>query len=429
MSKILNLEKLAVTDARKDALTILEAGLQAIDTKKVMREILNWDSESKTLCVKDTKVCFGDFEHIYCVAIGKCAREAAVVIEETLGENLTGGIVLDVESGAFQKFISRVGTHPLPSAQNVSATDEIMALLKEATERDLILAVVSGGGSSLLCSPYNTNCEAIASITAALMKAGANIYELNTVRKHLSTAQGGQLAKIAYPARIIGFVFSDVLGGDLSVVASGPFSKDLTTVEDAANILNKYNILNICQLPDCQLTETPKEDKYFKNTSLFLTVDNHKALEAMKIAAQKLGLDAKIETSNLYGEAREAGERLAKKILAPKQVLLFGGETTVTVHGAGIGGRNQELALSALPFVEAKTLVLSAASDGRDNTDAAGAIADSYSKEKARELGLDSSQFLKQNNSYEFWQKIGSQIVTGRTGSNIADLVIVLNSG
>lgn len=425
--KILNRKELETTPARADALAILEAGLQAIDTKNVTREFLIWDEKTKTLCVKDAKVCFSDYEHIYCIAIGKCAIASASVVEEILGDNLTGGIVLDVTTGIFKKLHSRAGSHPFPTAENVSATHEIMSLLKGADEHDLILAVLSGGGSSLLCSPYNTDCETITSITSSLMKAGADIIELNTVRKHLSNAQGGQLAKIAYPAKVVGLVFSDVIGNDISMVASGPLSKDSTTAEDATKILEKYNIKEICKLPNCQVIETPKEDKYFQNVSLFLAVDNNKALEAMKEQTIELGYEAKIEKSDLSGEAREVGKNLAQKTLASKQVLLFGGETTVTVCGEGQGGRNQELALGALLYVGEHTLVLSSASDGRDNTDVAGAIADKYAKEKADELGLDTKTFLNQNNSYEFWQKIGSQIVTGPTGSNVSDLVVVLS--
>jgi glycerate-2-kinase len=258
------------------------------------------------------------------------------------------------------------------------------------------------------------------------MKAGADINELNTARKHLSNVQGGQLAKIAYPARIIGFVFSDVIGNDISTIASGPLSKDTTTAEDAVRVLEKYDIMKVCKLPDCQVVETPKEDKYFENVNLFLAVDNNKALEAMKTEAQKIGYDAIIETSILLGEAREVGEMLAKKNISARQALLFGGETTVTVSGEGKGGRNEELALGALPYVGEHMLVLSAASDGHDNTDAAGAIADLYSVEKASKLGLNYKTFLAENNSYEFWKKVDSQIITGPTGANVSDLMIVL---
>ena len=258
------------------------------------------------------------------------------------------------------------------------------------------------------------------------MNAGADIHELNTVRKHLSTVQGGQLAKIAHPARVVGLVFSDVLGNDLSVVASGPFSRDTTSVSDAAAVLEKYDVMQVCQLPGCQLLETPKEDIYFANVSLFLAVDNTTALLAMRNEALVRGYEAEIVATDLSGEASEVGRALGQKRLAPRHALLYGGETTV--HGTGVGGRSQELALGALPHLDEHTLVLAAASDGRDNTDAAGAIADAMAQGVAGAAGLDPAPFLAGHDSYEFWQRVGSQIITGPTGSNVSDLVIVLHA-
>lgn len=427
MDKILNRKELSVTSLRADSLEILNAGLVSIDTKVAVRELLEWDEENKTLCIGEIKTCFSDFERIFVVAIGKCAVAASEALEELLGDNITGGIVLDVASGNFKKLSSKVGTHPLPSETNVNATNEIISLLEGATERDLVLAVVSGGGSALLSSPYKTDYGVLAQITSALMKAGANIYELNTVRKHLSNVQGGGLAKIAYPARIIGLIFSDVIGNDISMIASGPLSKDSTTTAEAVAILEKYGVLEVCSLPDCELIETPKEEKFFQNVSLFLAVDNNKALEAMRNKAEELGYRAEVRSSALSGEASDVGKALVQEKLDSRQAILFGGETTVTVRASGRGGRNSELALSALEYVGEDKLLISAASDGHDNTDIAGGIADSVTKKKAEEFGLDPKKFIEENNSYEFWIKVGSDIKTGKTGSNVADLILLLS--
>lgn len=419
-----NFETLAKTSLRADALSIFEEGLTAIDTARVMEEELRWDPAARTLCVKGLKVCFSDYERVFFVAVGKCAVAAARSAERVFGDGLAGGFVLDIQSGVFQKLTSLVGTHPFPTEANVAATNDIINLFKQATERDLIIAVISGGGSSLLCNPYEIACEALTSIISSLVKSGADICEVNTVRKHFSRVQGGQLAKIAYPARVIGLVFSDVIGDDVSVIASGPLTKDQTTKEDAVKILEKYETLKQCRLPDCEVLETPKDDVYFERVNVVVVVNNERALEAMKRRAETLGYRVLVKTRILSGEASTVGNTIAREGIGEKEVLLFGGETTVTVRHAGEGGRNQELALAALPFMERDRLVLAAASDGMDNGDMAGAIADHFSRQRAGELNLNPADFLQKNDSYHFWKSVGAHINTGITGSNVSDLVI-----
>ncbi len=427
MKWVNNAEQIIGNKLRRDALEILESGLTAIETKHVVREALDWKNETRTLCVRGLDICFADYERIYFIAIGKCAVAAAEVAEEIFGHELTGGFVLDVQSGIFSKLVSRVGTHPLPSNDNVSATEDIVLLLDQATERDLVLVVISGGGSALLCSPNEMGCDTLAKIVAELIAGGADINELNTVRKHLSKVQGGQLAKIAYPATVIGLIFSDVIGDDVSMIASGPLTKDTTTKEEAEQILAKYQIVTKCALPSCEVLETPKDDKYFSRVKTVLVVNNLRALTAMAKKAEELGYQAKIETTTLAGEAAEVGKSLATRPLEPKTALLFGGETTViSKNSSGQGGRNQELALAALTKLGDNRLVLACASDGWDNGPAAGAIADQETILSVEQGGLQPEVALGGHDSFTFWSKTDSQIITGKTGANVSDLMLIL---
>lgn len=424
-SRITNFDDIAITKLRKDALTIIETGLSAVETRSVINSHISFDPNSKTLCIKDEEFCFSNYENIYFVAIGKCAVEASKAVEEILGDEITAGFVLDIIPGQFVKLESLVGTHPLPTEINKDATDSIVSLLKTATDKDLVLVVISGGGSALLCNPFDMSCENLAKINKSLMEAGATIQEVNTVRKHLSMVQGGHLAEIAYPATVIGLIFSDVVGNDVSVIASGPLTRDITTVSDAQKILEKYNIFNLCSLPGCELLETPKDEKFFQKVKTFIIASNETALKAMEGEARRLGYIARIVSTQLVGEAREVGRTLAKSS-EMNTALLYGGETTVTVKEQGKGGRNQELVLGALSSIEEDQLLISMATDGRDNSDVAGAIADKVTLEFSKDLGMSPEEYLEKNNSYDFWEKVGSRIITGNTGINVSDVMIVL---
>jgi glycerate-2-kinase len=300
-------------------------------------------------------------------------------------------------------------------------------MLQGVTERDLVLMVISGGGSSLLCMPHDINCETLRSITEALWKRGATITEVNTVRKHLSDILGGQLAKAAYPATVISFIFSDVPGDDMSIVASGPTVRDTTTIEDAESILAKYDVLTQCKLPNCELIETPKEQKYFDRVLNILLVTNKRALLAMEAKAGELGYTAVIKDAGLSGIAATRGKEFACIPMPPNNCWLYGGETTVEIHGGGEGGRNQELALAAVSSISDDRVLIAAASDGWDNSDAAGAISDAGDRKRALAKNLDPEKFLARNDSYHFWQEAGGAIHTGRTGINVADFYLIIN--
>jgi glycerate-2-kinase len=424
--KIRNFRELAVTDLRKAALEIAEAGLQAIDTEKYIKKEVSL--KGNILTVKDKEFDLAPFERVFFVGVGKCALEAGRAFESILGKKLSGGIVLDVHEGKLGKIKTFAGAHPFPEPRNIDATAEIIELLSLLTEKDFVVFVISGGGSTLLCQPKELVCQDEKDILQALFRAGANIEETNTVRKHLSLARGGHLAAYAHPATSVALIFSDVRGS-IEFVASGPTVKDTTTVTDARRILDKYGIEKETGLK-IEPLETPKEEKFFEKITNISFLDNMTSLAAMSEKARELGFDAHIHTNVLEGEARDRGKEIAGNLHehkgSKKIAILYGGETTVSVKGKGKGGRNQELVMGALGEMKEGELIVSLASDGRDNTDFAGALCDSITTEKIAKLGLKPEEFLKNNDSYRFFEKVGDYILTGDTGSNVSDLVIAV---
>lgn len=423
------------TRTRLDAAEILEAGYAAIDTGTAIGKTVRVDGE--TLHVGDAMFDLTRYDRLLVVAFGKCAADAAVALENILGDRITDGIVIDIRSGTPLKRLSfRAATHPLPSKQNIAATGNVAALLADATERDLVLVVVSGGGSSMLCLPYDMTCDTLVSITDALMKAGATIDEINTVRKHTSKIQGGKLAELAHPATVVGLMFSDVPGDDPTTIASGPTALDTTSKEDAARILAKYDVLNVCALPHCELAETPKNPEIFARVTNIMVVTNRIALAAMRRRAEKLGYRAYVARTGLEGEAREVGADIMKAAKTGKTCLLYGGETTVTISKdgtIGTGGRAQEVALGGLAYMMKNgtahdTVLVAAASDGWDNTDAAGAIVDEGSGVAAFLLGLSPEAYLVRHDAYGFFECAGGHIITGRTGMNVSDIYFTLTA-
>lgn len=419
--KIKNFHDLATGKERDVALMLAETGLQAVDTKAIMEK--NFVLKNETLFIGGKPIPIKELGRVFVVGVGKCAAEAVEVIEKTLLDIITDGIVLCVGDTNLKKVRTYCGTHPFPTAVNVEATGEIIKLLSGMKENDLVLFVISGGGSTLLCQPQNMTCESEAAILSALFAAGATIEEINTLRKHISSARGGFLAKYAYPAQVVSLIFSDVLGDDIEFVSSGPTVKDVTTSEDAKKIVEKYHLTSDKTI-EASLIETPKEDMYFKNVWNTVVASNSTALHAMEEKAKELGFSPVLKT--LSGEARDAGVKIVNELKnAPhKTALLYGGETTVTIKKQGKGGRGLELVLSACRTVGTGELVMSVATDGRDNTDYAGALCDIMTKEKARKFGLDVDQHLEDNESYKFFEYVGDYLMTGSTGSNVSDLVI-----
>lgn len=425
--KIKNFKDLASSSLRRDTLSIVESGLQAIDTSASVRDQVR--IEGDTLWVKGNKFSLKEAERVFVVGAGKSSLEAAEALEEKMKDRIEGGVVIDTkEESKLEKIRYFQGDHPYPTEKNVEATSELIKFLKGLEKTDLVISLISGGGSALLCQPTDFDHVDEKNILQFLFKAGATIQEINTIRKHLSKARGGGLAYHAHPASVISLIFSDVPGDELEFVASGPTIKDSTTVEEAKEVLIRYNLWQKHPISINSFIETPKKDYLFNNVSNILFISNKTALQKMSDKANELGFSARIADTQMTGEAREVGELIAETLKdEPSQTALFyGGETTVTITGDGAGGRNQELALSALRFVERGFTVAAVASDGVDNTDHAGAIVDIHTKEKAEKLGLKVEGFLQNNDSYNFFEKTGDYIYTGPTGSNVADLIIGL---
>jgi glycerate-2-kinase len=289
------------------------------------------------------------------------------------------------------------------------------------TEKDLVLVVVCGGGSSMLEHPHSVSIEQKIEIEKALLKSGANIIEMNTIRQHLSDVKGGGLAQILYPATIATLIYSDVPGNDISYIASGPTVKSNSTIDTAMELVKKFNIPDA---PREAFIDNPKDDKYFEKVKNHIVLSNLTALNAMREKAHEKNIKATIFSDKFQGEARNSSLELLEKVTEPG-ILLVGGETTVTAKGNGVGGRNQEATLSALINIPEKTLFCSIDSDGWDNSPAAGAIADTIGKKKIEEQNINAQEFLDNNDSFTFFQKTKDSIITDRLPSNVSDLMLI----
>lgn len=421
--RIKNFDTLAANPLRKQALLIAEAALEAIDTKQATAAAVSYNAQKAILRIQGAVYDLSKTERVVVVGFGKAAYDAVETLYTVLGSKITCGYVIDLKSGNIENLTCTVGTHPYPTVVNMTATKQIVEVAEGLTEKDMLLCVVSGGGSSLLCYPYQMSCEVQTSLVAALMRKGATIQELNTVRKHISKVKGGQLAAAAFPAQVINLVFSDVPGDDMSMVASGPTLPDKTTVHDAAEILKKYSILEFCQLPSCALQETPKDTSIFERVSSHLLVSSKQALVAMQQKAEDLGFRTVVYPQAYAGEARELAATFAQRA-SEGTVFLAAGESTVTVTHEGKGGRNLEMALAALRHITPNQVFVAFDSDGFDNTPYAGALVDYGTVERAKALGLDPERELVTNSSYMFFEAVGDYLDTGLTGANVADLVI-----
>ncbi|MBI4049451.1 MAG: DUF4147 domain-containing protein [Candidatus Doudnabacteria bacterium] len=418
MSKwIKNFDQLAISKLRQDILAIAEAGLAAIDTEKVIKA--NVSIKDQKLKIKDLSFDLSQFKNLKVIGFGKASCKAALVLEQILGSKIQAGTALGVAPVACEIIQTYGGTHPQPSNHNVEISEQIMKLAQNATADDLVIVVVSGGGSALLCYPQN-ECDQGQILYHQFLKVGGTIEELNTVRKHISQLKGGGLAKALYPATVISLIFSDVPGDNYNQVASGPTYKDQTTIADAQKIIAQYN------LGKFELNETPKEDKYFANVHNIPLVTNQQALEAMQGQTLKLGYKAKILTNQAY-ETTEVALNYMFMHQKPNTVLLVGGEPKMRVVASGSGGRNLYASLLALQKINSNQAFLSLASDGLDNSDAAGAIADEVSLDLAKAQNSNIAEYTKSLDSYNFFKKINQLITTGPTEANVSDLLILLN--
>lgn len=393
----------------------------------------------------------GGYSRLLAIAFGKAAVPMAATLQEALGDMIIEGIALTKYGHASQTLGSisvREAGHPIPDRNGVAATDDIIALAKGADAGTLAVILISGGGSALLVSPCDgITLEEKREVTSLLLKAGADIDELNRVRKHLSKIKGGRLAELLSPATTVSLILSDVIGDPPHIIASGPTAPDPSTFSQAADVLTKYDITAPTAVLDLLrrgkeglLPETPKPGAVaFQQVDNRIIGSNGLALAAAGKEAALLGFKVRILSEPVVGEAREAGRALADRALAVKNdpnrqgplCLISGGETTVTVTGRGIGGRNMELALAfalAIEGIPGITL-LSAGTDGTDGpTDAAGAIVDGHTVASGKAKGINGLHFLADNNSYSFFREAGGLVTTGPTGTNVMDLQLILIS-
>ncbi len=425
MHSIKNFDQLAITPQRKTVLELVEAAFESIRPIHVLEKQCTLTNNRLTLAGNTYDL--GKYEQIFLIGFGKGSFDVCNIIAEKLGDKLSLAYDIDVVDEFSHTIHYTKGTHPLPSEENITYTKNVVERFSGTlTEKDLVLIVVCGGGSVLFEMPHSIDLAKLTEVNKILLRSGATISEMNVIRKHLSAIKGGGFARMLYPATVACLLFSDVPGNDLNVIASGPTVKDTTSMQDVHAILQKYNLEKSLDLLPDDFQETPKEDMYFENVANLLVVSNQTALMAMQEKAKELGFDSFIFSDHIQGDARTVGELLIKNA-QPGKILLAGGETTVKVTGIGKGGRNQELALAAIPFIKDNTILVSFDSDGQDFYMLAGALIDAHTIEKVKQKQIYWKKYLEENDSYDFWEQVGDGILTGKLESNVSDLMIVAN--
>jgi hydroxypyruvate reductase len=435
-------------DLHAVATALQQAALAAVEPAAAVHQYVR--REGDTLIVADRHYDLRDYERVFIVGGGKAAVPMATAIADALADRLTAGSIVTKYGHATGTQHSASSTqypvpsiqileagHPMPDENSVRGAQAVADLARQATERDLVICLLSGGGSALLTLPVpGLTLADLQALTDALLRSGATINELNSVRKHWSRVKGGRLTRLIAPATLVTLVLSDVVGDPLDVIASGPTVPDPTAVADAQAVLERYGIWTGRAVP---FQETPKPgDPAFERVQHVIVGSNRLAAVAAVEQARQLGFGALLLSTYVEGEAREVARvaaALAKGIrghgdpLSPPACLVWGGETTVTMRGEGKGGRNQELALASALALDGwpGVLVMALATDGTDGpTDAAGAIATGETVARARALGLDPQAALDANDSYPFFDALGGLILTGPTGTNVNDLLLVL---
>ncbi len=447
---------------RRDAEAIFRAGVDRVDPRPMVREALQLNGDTLTVradgCVRSWDLA--GFGRILVLGFGKAAARMAMGAEDVLGGRIGEGLVA-VKAGTAER-CARVrvleAAHPVPDASSVAAARAILDLGRSADARTFVLVLVSGGGSALLCAPWGDGVRALslddkAAVTRALLASGADIHEVNTVRRHLSAVKGGRLAEALAPTTVVGLLLSDVVGDDLAAIASGPTVPDPTTWADVLTIVHRHDLAQRIPVPVRRLLEdgvrglipdTPKPgSRIFDAVTNLVIGSNRLAAMAARDRARDLGYATLHLGSRMTGEARELarmylglGLECAQhgQPLAGPACLVAGGETTVTLRGNGRGGRNQEMALAFLdglarsdPTLASRLCFLPAGTDGIDGpTDAAGAFADLDLAQKAAASGLVPGDHLARNDSHGFFDRLGGLLRTGPTHTNVGDLHILL---
>lgn len=421
---------------RDDALKILRAGIDAVEPYRSITDFVSRNGD--TLTVADRPYDLDQVDRVIVLGGGKAAIAMVTAIVDLLGDKAEGHVNA-LEDRTIGNVVCHKATHPIPGPEGVEGSRLMFEAAKGATERDLVLCLISGGGSALMPLPEEgLTLEHKMEMTDILLRCGATIQELNCIRKHMSAIKGGKLARAAAPAPVTSLILSDVIGDPLDSIASGPTAPDTTSYEDARAILDKYEVWDA--VPDAVRREleagrfeTPKEgDPLFERVQNVLIGNNMKAQIAMVHRALQLGYVGYQMEDYLLGNAREAaGEFLetARRFTADdtRAVVVGGGETTVVVTGSGRGGRNQEMALVNMGRLVGGELFASVGTDGIDGkSHAAGAMVDTTILASAMEQGLDPEKFLANNDSTAFFERTGGLLVTGPTGTNVADVQLLM---
>jgi hydroxypyruvate reductase len=439
MVSIENEAALASTPERETALACLRAGIDAARPDRVVAESVRLDGE--TLHVADATYDLTGVDRIVVVGGGKAADGVATALEGVLGDRIDAGVVVTPDPGEGERIDRVRGHHPVPSPEGVAGTDRIRGLVDDAGERTLVLAVITGGGSALLPAPAEgISLEDLRSTTDALLDAGAEIGALNAVRKHLSTLKGGGLAQLAAPATVASLVFSDVVGNDLSVIASGPAAPDDSTYAEALSVLDRYGVEPPEAVRDRlergaagDLPETPgPDDPVFERVTNHVLADAFTAIDAAREVARERGYGTCVLSSSVRGEAREAAlthVAVAEEVTAtgnpidPPAVVLSGGEATATVRGDGVGGPNGEFALAAAVELPSAATLACVDTDGHDgSSEFAGAVvdADTVSDTDAARSALANSD------AFGYLDGRDAVVTTGPTGTNVNDLRVLV---
>ena len=443
------MKKMSPTRMRDHALAIFQAGLKAVDAANAVRKYVRLEND--ILTVGDKSYDLGKYDGVTIIGAGKASADMARPLEEILGDHLRSGVI-NVKYGharPLHRIAVNEAGHPVPDEAGLRGTEKVKETLRRTGDRDLVIFLLSGGGSALLPSPApGLTLDDKRRLTQYLLESGANIQEINSIRKHVSEVKGGQLARLAFPSALVSLILSDVIGDRLDSIASGPTVPDGTTFADCLRVLEKYGLTR--KIPPAvldhlekgargEVEETPKPgDPAFRRTQNLIVGSNIQALLAAQEKAEASGYNCLILSSFIEGETREIARMhaaLAREILASGHpvrrpaCLISGGETTVTIRGRGLGGRNQEFALAAAIALDglADVVVLSGGTDGTDGpTDAAGAIADGATVGRARAVGLEAADSLRENDSYHFFEPLGDLLMTGPTLTNVMDLRLVL---
>lgn len=439
---------------RSEAKAIFLASLKPVNPEEAVKRFIRIEGSRLIAGPADSPAAeldLNNYKRIFLVGGGKATAPMALAMEKLFAGRITRGII-NVKYGFTEKlsFTEIVeADHPVPDLNGVEGAGRIIELLNSAGEKDLIFSLISGGGSALLPKPAGEiTLEEKQAMTKKLLECGASIDEINSIRKHISSSKGGQMARAAFPATVINLMLSDVVGDRMDVIASGPFVPDSSTFDDTLRIIKKYSLKDIPSSIEKHLRsgmeggipETPKEgDAIFERVHNIIVGSNILAVEAAAAEAVKRGYHTIILSSMIEGETRDVARvhtAIAKEIIktgrpAPAPCcVITGGETTVTIRGNGKGGRNQEFCLAAAVDIKdlpERVVVLSGGTDGNDGpTDAAGGIVDPLTISRGREAGVDALKFLSNNDSYSYLNKTGDLLMTGPTNTNVMDVRVVL---